>query len=142
MPETCLTEEPFDVRLGSAEALRSRDGWLVVRSGSAVVGVYCADGVVHAYENRCPHQGGPVCLGQMFPQVVASVTDDGNVVDTFRPDRPRIVCPWHGWEFELPSGRAAADPRWRLNRLDVFERDGDLYASAPGRLGRLALVEG
>jgi 3-phenylpropionate/trans-cinnamate dioxygenase ferredoxin subunit len=27
------------------------------------------------------------------------------------PDRPVVVCPWHGWEYDLASGRTIFDPR-------------------------------
>lgn len=37
-------------------------------------------------ENRCPHQGGPLC--------------DGIVSGT------AVVCPLHGWRFDLDSGMA------------------------------------
>lgn len=39
----------------------------------------------------------------------------------------RVVCPWHGYEFDLASGRCANDPRLRLRRYDVIERDGEVY---------------
>lgn len=108
-------------------------GWVVVGDDGVYVGLYRADGQLHAFENVCPHQGGPVCRGSVFPRVTAKVEPDGRVVDEFQTDRPHIVCPWHGWEFELPSGLCTADERWRLRRLEIHERDGRLYASVPDR---------
>jgi len=37
-------------------------------------------------ENRCPHQGGPLCDG-----IVSGIS---------------VVCPLHGWKFDLESGLA------------------------------------
>lgn len=37
-------------------------------------------------ENRCPHKGGPLCDG-----IVSGTT---------------VVCPLHGWRFDLDSGAA------------------------------------
>ncbi len=43
------------------------------------------DGVVHAYDNRCPHRGGRL--------------SDGEFADGI------VVCPIHRWEFCAHSGR-------------------------------------
>lgn len=100
--------------------------WLVHADGR-VVGVFRLDGQFHAYENRCPHQGGPVCSGRVMPAVKGVVHDDGTVVHELAEDEPHLVCPWHGWEFDLRTGRCVADPRVGLRKLNVVERDGDLF---------------
>lgn len=120
-----------EIDLGPAADLSRLQGWKLVQANGVFVGLWGEDGRLHAFENRCPHQGGPVCRGRVFPEVVATVEADGRVVEEFDTDRPRIVCPWHGWEFELPSGRCAADDRWHLRRLKVYERDGRIYVTAP-----------
>jgi nitrite reductase/ring-hydroxylating ferredoxin subunit len=42
-------------------------GRLVVDCGGTSIGIFRLDGVLHAYENLCPHAGGPVCQGLMIP---------------------------------------------------------------------------
>jgi nitrite reductase/ring-hydroxylating ferredoxin subunit len=38
-------------------------GRLVIEAGGRTIGIYRLDGKLYAYENICPHQGGPVCQG-------------------------------------------------------------------------------
>src|SRR5215475_9449374 len=42
-----------------------------------------------------------------------------------------IVCPWHGWEFDIESGRHCGDPKYRLRPVDVKVRDNRVYVSIP-----------
>lgn len=48
------------------------------------------NGVVTAIDNVCPHRGGPLA--------------DGVVMDG------KIVCPWHGWQFDPLTGRSVQVP--------------------------------
>jgi nitrite reductase/ring-hydroxylating ferredoxin subunit len=43
------------------------------------------DGALHAFANRCPHQGGPFSKGRL---------EDGV-----------MICPWHLWRFDARTGR-------------------------------------
>jgi nitrite reductase/ring-hydroxylating ferredoxin subunit len=74
-------------------------------------------GRVHAFQGNCPHRNAP--LGH------------GNLVDGC------IVCPWHGWEFDVERGALDYNPAIRLRRYAVVVRDGSLWieldgADAPG----------
>jgi nitrite reductase/ring-hydroxylating ferredoxin subunit len=40
-----------------------------------------------------------------------------------------LACPWHGWEFDLLTGRALADPRVRLRLYPVTVRDDTIYVT-------------
>jgi hypothetical protein len=51
---------------------------------------------------------------------------------SFAPER-HIVCPWHGWEFDIATGLHPGDSRMRLKRVKVEVRDGDIYVEAPDR---------
>jgi nitrite reductase/ring-hydroxylating ferredoxin subunit len=83
-----------------------------------------------AYHNHCPHQGGPACEGVRFPQVVDRVDAEGNVIGQgFDENDIHIVCPWHGYEFHLSDGVHVGDPRLRLRKFKVVERDGGVYVN-------------
>jgi nitrite reductase (NADH) small subunit len=77
-----------------------------------------------AFENVCPHLGGPVCEGKLARRVIAEIADDGDVLERFSDTEISLVCPWHGFEFDLPSGVAVADARYRLRRREL-KRIGD-----------------
>ena len=53
-------------------------GRLVVDASDRTIGIFRIDGKLYAYENRCPHQGGPVCQGMVTPGVV-ELLDEGLV---------------------------------------------------------------
>ena len=38
-----------------------------------------------------------------------------------------IVCPWHGWEFNIETGKCAGDGKHGLKRFQAIERDGAIY---------------
>lgn len=92
------------------------------------VGIYKIDGIYYAYRNICPHQGGPACEGIMVHKVVDVIDSDKKYVrQDFDTSIQHIVCPWHGWEFDLTTGVCAADPRYFLQRYEVLEEDGKIY---------------
>ncbi len=77
-----------------------------------------------AYVDRCPHQAGPVCSrGTLHPHLTAELTVDGRVREYFRDGEQVLACPWHGWEYDLATGRALADSTPALRPAPV-ELDG------------------
>jgi 3-phenylpropionate/trans-cinnamate dioxygenase ferredoxin subunit len=86
------------------------------------VGVFRVGDEYFAVRNRCPHEGGPLCLGPTTGAVVAS--DPG----TYEWSRAGEIlrCPWHGWEFDLRTGASWFDPeRVRTRRYAVTVEAGD-----------------
>jgi len=119
-----------DWRVGTEDEIRSGPGRHIVDVDERQVGVFVVDGELKAYESRCPHQGGPVCLGVVMHRVEAVVDEGGDVVEErYAQATANLVCPWHGFEFDLRTGRCVADPRFGLHRYDVTVRDGDVYVS-------------
>src|SRR5690554_1199675 len=51
-----------------------------------------------AYQNICPHQGGPVCEGMLIHRVEEVIGEDNTYRGmTFNEDVLHLTCPWHGW---------------------------------------------
>jgi nitrite reductase (NADH) small subunit len=116
-------------RLGETEDFTAA-GRKLVRIGDREVAVFAVDGSWYAYENRCPHAGGPVCQGRVMPRVEMDIDSGGHVGELrFSEEDFHLVCPWHGWEFDLRTGLSVTDPRRRLRRFQVEEREGALYVS-------------
>ena len=92
------------------------------------IGVYRRNGAYLAYENTCPHQGGPACEGVLMP-AVKDIVGAGGVYHGQEWDRAdmHIVCPWHGYEFRLADGRHVAQPEIGLRRFEAYARDGVVY---------------
>lgn len=118
-----------EYRVGALDQIPEPGGVLAL-AGGVEVGVFRVAGQVHAYENRCRHQGGPVCTGEILGRYEAVLNPDGTIArERFADDQTRIACPWHGWEYDLVSGRCAADQRYALRRFAVSVREGDVYVS-------------
>lgn len=100
----------------------------LVPIGRDEIGVFRVEGTFVAYRNSCAHQGGPVCEGRFFPRVTALVTEGGLVAGE-RYDRaePHLVCPWHGWEYDLRTGEFCGDRARRLRAYPVEVEGGDVY---------------
>jgi len=95
---------------------------LVVDLGGRSVGIFNVAGSFYALHNRCPHRGGPLCLGPITG-LTRSTHDFGYTYG----DEGRILrCAWHGWEFEIETGRAIADPKLRAKTFPVTVEDGEL----------------
>jgi nitrite reductase/ring-hydroxylating ferredoxin subunit len=74
-----------------------------------------------AVRNICPHQAGPVSAGAVRPKL-SSVSSLGRLeVDE---DCPVLSCPWHGWEFELRSGRSVSGHPYRVGTYPVHLKHG------------------
>jgi nitrite reductase/ring-hydroxylating ferredoxin subunit len=62
------------------------------------------------------------------PRVETSVDDSGRAVcDRLSTDVFHIVCPWHGWEFELATGRFAGDRTRRQRSYLAQQRGSAIY---------------
>jgi nitrite reductase/ring-hydroxylating ferredoxin subunit len=58
------------------------------------------EGTLHAVDNNCPHNGGPLSKGRLI----------GSTVE----------CPWHGWRWDVTSGRNIwPGVDWRVPRVPV-----------------------
>jgi nitrite reductase/ring-hydroxylating ferredoxin subunit len=47
----------------------------------------------------------------------------------FNENDINIVCPWHGWEFNVETGRCAGDGKWSLRRFKVTENNGEIHVT-------------
>ena len=66
----------------------------IVRAGDIAVGVYNLNGELHALEDRCSHDDGPLAEGD------------------FDPEEGVAVCPRHGAKFDIRTGNALTLPAY------------------------------
>jgi nitrite reductase/ring-hydroxylating ferredoxin subunit/DMSO/TMAO reductase YedYZ heme-binding membrane subunit len=76
------------VMVGSVDQLQEGRGQVVTLPSGATAAVFRHDGGISATSNLCAHQNGPLGEG--------------------RVRNGRIICPWHGYEYCVLSGRAPA----------------------------------
>jgi nitrite reductase/ring-hydroxylating ferredoxin subunit len=70
------------------------------------VGVFNVKGSFYALKNSCPHQGAPLCVGPITGMTLPS--EPGEYI--YGRNGEIIRCPWHGWEFDLTTGKSIFDP--------------------------------
>jgi nitrite reductase (NADH) small subunit len=97
---------PKFVRLGSTADLPSENQAREFAVGARMICVANVNGVITAMDNVCLHRGGP--LGQ------------GTI------SHGKLVCPWHGWEFDPKTGAACHNPAARLNVYPVRIEGNDV----------------
>jgi 3-phenylpropionate/trans-cinnamate dioxygenase ferredoxin subunit len=112
----------MEVRVGTVDELR-RDRCRIIEVGGRSVGVISVGEKFFAISDRCPHMGASLCAGSVSGTFVASSPHDY----VYGMDDGVIRCPWHGWEFDLATGRSLLEPkRVGLKTYRVTQRDGDV----------------
>ncbi len=99
---------------------------LVAEVAGRKVVIFNLDGEYFGLFNRCPHQGGDLCMGRTTGLVEAGA-EPGQYSYSRRGEILR--CPWHGWEFDIRTGKSRAEPdRVRAKRYGVeVVRGKDLF---------------
>ena len=96
------------------------------------IGIFRLGDRFTAYLNVCPHLGGPVCQGRLMPRTLESTGPDCRALGlAFSSSDTHIVCPWHGYEFDVATGAHPADPALRLRAIPIEVVDGELVIVLP-----------
>lgn len=82
---------------------------MLVEGGPEVIALFNLDGGFYACSNVCPHAGAPLVQG-----FVRGTT---------------LVCPWHGWSFDLSTGPEA--PKDGVIRYPVHIKEDTVYIEVP-----------
>ncbi|HEY3879090.1 MAG TPA: Rieske 2Fe-2S domain-containing protein [Trebonia sp.] len=93
------------VVVGKVSDFQNGDRKIVDVNGKSV-GVFRIDDRFYALRNRCPHQFGPLCLGELASRAVS----DGPGDVRLDPGPPLLACPWHGWEYDIATGQSFMGP--------------------------------
>ncbi len=101
------------VDVGPAEALPP-GAVKIVREGDLAVGVFNAGGELYAIEDRCSHDDGPLAEGD------------------FDAERCIVVCPRHGSEFDVRTGKPRTLPAYiPVTTYPVRVEDGRIVVVLP-----------
>lgn len=118
-----LAEHAFDHELGVAH--RSTFHEMVVAQADEIpegerkiievngisIGVFNHRGQWLALRNSCLHRGGPIAAGKL----------DGDT----------LICPWHGFQYNITNGELLADPNAKLEMYPVTVQDGKVSLMVP-----------
>jgi nitrite reductase (NADH) small subunit len=90
---------------------------------------------VFAFGAICPHQGATMCDGLIRGTMEPSPRNEYQ----FGRDGEVVVCPWHGYEFDMRTGESVNGViRGRLGAYPVEVRDGDVFCSLRRVISRRA----
>ncbi len=88
----------------------------IVEVGGRSIGVFNVHGQFYAIRNLCPHEGAPLCRGIVTGTTLPS--QPGEYI--WAKDGEIVRCPWHGWEFDITSGRSVFNPhKMRVKKYTV-----------------------
>ncbi len=122
-----------EISVGRVDAFAD-PGRKVVEVGGVEIGVFRFNGAFTAFENLCPHLGGPVCQGLMLPRTVDDVSQDNvNLARNFSKSQHNVICPWHGMEFDVSTGEHVTTKTLRLRKVTVRVDDGEVFVTVPDR---------
>ena len=65
------------------------------------------DGKFYAIDNVCLHRGGPLAEGELSGH--------------------SVTCPWHGWQYDVTTGKSIMNPAVGVQTYAVEVRGDDIY---------------
>ncbi len=95
----------------------------VVKVGRREIGVFNIGGEFYGLPNVCPHQTGPLCEGRPALGTLTATSENDWRFEWVH-DGEVVVCPWHGLEYHVPTGRCLAYPNINLRRYEVVVESG------------------
>jgi nitrite reductase (NADH) small subunit len=99
---------PGKTRVAEAGDLADGQGRVVDVAGRTLA-IFNVGGTFYAIDNVCPHRGGPLGEGDV----------EGAIV----------VCPWHGWRWDVTTGANANNPAVRVACYPVTVEQGAVFVS-------------
>jgi 3-phenylpropionate/trans-cinnamate dioxygenase ferredoxin subunit len=121
-----MAREKQRFRVGSSSDFSIGKIRLVELNGREVGVVRLRSGELRALMNRCPHKGAPICKG-----IISGAWDSTGPGDiTLDEGRDVLVCPWHGFEFNLDTGK---EPFWKrpasLRMYPIEDINGEVFVT-------------
>jgi nitrite reductase/ring-hydroxylating ferredoxin subunit len=114
-----LGRPPVIQKIRVAEAASIPDGERKVIDANGIsIGLFHHRGGWYALRNHCLHAGGPVCTGDL----------EGDT----------LTCPWHGYQYNLPTGELLVDPSVHLEQYPISIVDGEIYLSIPEEMKKFS----
>jgi nitrite reductase (NADH) small subunit len=97
---------PVRARCGRADEIPA-GGSKVVEVDGRRIALFNWEGAIHAIDDTCPHQGGP--LGEGYLE-----------------ENGAVSCPWHGWTFDVRTGVSPIDPDLKVRSYPVRIEGGEI----------------
>ncbi len=100
--KTYLAGPVAELPPGTCRSVETERGWIAI---------YNVEGRLYATDDVCPHAGGPLGEGRLSGDCV--------------------VCPWHGWRFNVRTGQRPENPDFCVECFEVKVEDGQIVVELP-----------
>lgn len=84
---------------------------IVAEVNGKEIAVFNVDGSFFAIDNTCVHRGGPLGEGDLEGEMV--------------------VCPWHGWEYNVKTGACTKNPSANVPCFPVTVEGNEVKVQMP-----------
>jgi nitrite reductase/ring-hydroxylating ferredoxin subunit len=96
------------IKIGTLKDI-PRSGGKVLKAAGKLIALFNVDGTLHAIDNECPHQGGPLAEGSTKGIVVS--------------------CPWHLWRYDVTSGQCLTNPYGHVRSYPVSVSGDEVWVT-------------
>lgn len=99
------------------------EGRIIVQMNKLEVGIFKVSNHFYAWINICPHGAAPICEGSICGTRLPSLVYHYQ----YGKEQEVIRCPWHGWEFDLKTGKHLANQKAKLKEVEVKVEGEEIY---------------
>jgi nitrite reductase (NADH) small subunit len=103
----------------------------ILQIGDLEIGLALWRGNVYAIRNICPHMSAPVCEGYLISMSRGSIEHLGAI--ELDDSQPLVVCPWHGWEWQVSDGASITGTTPRVKTYATQIVEGKVWVELPAR---------
>jgi nitrite reductase (NADH) small subunit len=96
---------PNFVRVATTSEIPAGQGMTIEVDGKQIA-LFNVDGTFYAIDNTCKHRGGPLGEGEL--------------------DGTNVICPWHGWTYNVTNGECLDEPDCHVETYDVRVEGNDV----------------
>jgi nitrite reductase/ring-hydroxylating ferredoxin subunit len=111
-------------KVATTAELPTEGSRVIVEAEGREIAIFRVEGDLHAVANFCVHQGGPLCDGELAGRTV--VGDDGWEWE-YEEVEKHVLCPWHGWMFDVTSGVCVDAEQYSVPTYDVEVENGNVF---------------
>lgn len=115
---------PTRHKVADAEDLADDGSRAFIEIDGVEIAIFNIEGEYHAMVNYCVHQGAPLCEGELRGRF--GIGDDGWEW-TYDDTEKNVICPWHGWKFDVTTGVNINDESYVTPTYDVEVENGEIY---------------
>lgn len=121
-----MVKEKKQVSVGKAADFPVGKFTIVQVDGREIGITQLKNGEFRAVRNHCPHKGAPVCKGFISGTMLPG--EVGELV--YGRDGEILVCPWHGYEFDLNTGEQVyQESEGKLLMYPAALKDGEVVVT-------------